>query len=239
MNNNQPNLLNRYSLEPLRKYPCIFAYWIPFFVCLIYLSVFTKTQGFVIINHAHTAFFDMFFKALTFLGDGISALLIVMFLVTINRKRLAGSLLISFLVSGLLSCIFKTMFHSPRPHSYFGTESLVRSVPGVVVHGSNSFPSGHTITAFAMFALLALAAKHKWQTYLFLFTAWLIGYSRVYLGQHFPADICAGSFVGTFTAVVCYNLHNNTIMWRRFKITCRQFVKKSFLANWPLVERFV
>ncbi|MDI3322532.1 phosphatase PAP2 family protein [Pinibacter soli] len=239
MSNDRLNLLNRYSLEPLRKYPCIFAYWIPFILSLIYLSVFTKTQGFVIINHEHNAFFDVFFKALTFLGDGIFAIILVMFLVTINRKRLAGSLLISFLVSGLLSCIFKLMFHSPRPHSYFGTEGLIRSVPGVVVHNSNSFPSGHTITAFATLALLALATKHKWQTYVFFFIAWLIGYSRIYLGQHFPADVCAGAFVGTFTAVVCYNLHNNTIMWRRFKVTCRQLVKKSFLANWPLVERFV
>jgi membrane-associated phospholipid phosphatase len=239
MINNKLNLLSRYSLEPLRKYPCIFAYWVPFIACLIYLSVFTKAEGFLLINHAHNAFFDILFKALTLLGDGICPLILVMFFVTIRKKRLAGTLLISFLVSGLLSCILKTMFHAPRPHSYSATEGLVRSVPGVVVHGSNSFPSGHTTTAFAMFVLLAFAAKHKWQTYLFLLTAWLVGYSRVYLGQHFPADVCTGSFIGTFTAVVCYNLHNNTIMWRRFRIYCRQFVRKSFLANWPLVERFV
>jgi membrane-associated phospholipid phosphatase len=239
MSNKQTGLLNRYSLEPLRKHPCIFAYWIPFIATIIYLALFTKTQGFIIINHTHNAFFDIFFKVLTFLGDGICSIILVMFLVTINRKRLAGSLLISFLVSGLLSCIFKLMFHAPRPNAYFGTEGLVRTIPGVVVHNSNSFPSGHTITAFAMLTLLALAAKHKWQTYVYFLLAWLIGYSRIYLGQHFPADVCAGALVGTLTAVVCYNLYNNTIMWRRFRVVCRQFVKKSFLANWPFVERFV
>lgn len=58
----------------------------------------------------------------------------------------------------------------------------------------SSFPSGHTVSAFALAALLA--DKYPVLALIFYFTAFLVGVSRIYVGAHYPLDVLAGSLVG-------------------------------------------
>ena len=60
----------------------------------------------------------------------------------------------------------------------------------------DSFPSGHTVTAFSLAVLFSYWSKNKALGPLFLLIAILVGYSRMYLSEHFFEDVTAGSVIG-------------------------------------------
>ena len=72
---------------------------------------------------------------------------------------------------------------------------------------SASFPSGHTAAAFSLATSLTII-NHKWYVVVPSYTwASLVGYSRIYLGVHYPTDIIAGTFVGAGSAWLSYRLN--------------------------------
>jgi len=99
--------------------------------------------------------------------------------------------------------IFKGM---PRPTKYFEDQEVLHLVEGVKMHAWNSFPSGHTITAFAIFMILVLIVKNNYLKFLFVLIAILAGYSRVYLSQHFLGDVLSGAIIGCLIAVFSCSL---------------------------------
>jgi len=64
--------------------------------------------------------------------------------------------------------------------------------------GDSSFPSGHTLEAFAMAALLSVLFRKKRIVIPVYIWAFAVGYSRMALGVHYPSDILAGILIGTF-----------------------------------------
>ena len=68
----------------------------------------------------------------------------------------------------------------------------------------NSFPSGHTACAFAIYFCLSMMVKNNWLKFFFFFLALLTAFTRVYLSQHFFMDVYGGSLVGAFSALVAY-----------------------------------
>lgn len=56
-----------------------------------------------------------------------------------------------------------------------------------------SFPSGHTQTAVGTFGCLAVVAEKKWWRVLCVAIAFLVGFSRMYIGVHTPADVLVGA----------------------------------------------
>jgi membrane-associated phospholipid phosphatase len=71
---------------------------------------------------------------------------------------------------------------------------------------ADSFPSGHTTSAFALATTIAIISKDK-KIGLFCFIlAALTGYSRIYLGQHFLEDVGFGSLLGVGTTCIYFIL---------------------------------
>ena len=72
------------------------------------------------------------------------------------------------------------------------------------IESDYAFPSGHTSSAFATATSLAITTK-KWYVAVPAF-AWSasVGYSRIYVGQHYPSDVIMGALVGTGSAFICH-----------------------------------
>lgn len=171
------------------------------FSCLL-----SKSTSFIYLNGYHSVWLDNFFIQFTFLGDGLLSVVAVVALLLMKRWKEAVLLLLAFLSSGLLSCLFKNLFSLPRPRLYFEQMNIAYSgfIEGTTLSNNSSFPSGHTTSAFAMATVIALLSRKKATALLVVALAMLVGYSRVYLGQHFLQDVAAGAFLGTVSAMVCY-----------------------------------
>lgn len=178
----------------------LFVFWI---VTALFLSLSGKDESFLLlIPKQRTNWMDYFFNRITFIGDGLSfAMLLLVMLFFSYRYFLSGALI--FALSSLLSYVIKQFYHAPRPLKYFSEQQINLHLPAdTIVHMEMSYPSGHTTTAFAMFTFLACITNNKAISFLLFILALLAGYSRVYLCQHFPEDVLAGSILGFITAIL-------------------------------------
>jgi len=148
------------------------------------------------INQWHAPFFDGLFKYMTLLGSWGVGVLFLLLLIRYKREAiifLIGNLVITLLVQGLKHLVFPGTL---RPVAYFKGIHILHLIPGEAMHFYNSFPSGHSASAFGIFIILIYLTKNSWLKIGWLLLAFLIAFSRVYLSQHFLEDILAGSFIG-------------------------------------------
>ena len=182
-----------------RLFFSFFAFF--FIVGLIFLLAEGKAAAFVALNPYHQSALDTFFVYLTFLGDGgFSVIVIVLFLI-MRRWSPAFQILASFLLSALFSLILKNLFSMPRPKQFFAPGQYAYFIDGITHTGFASFPSGHTTSIFALATMLALLEKNKKASVGYLLGAVAVGYSRIYLGQHFLNDVLMGSTVGVVVSI--------------------------------------
>ena len=104
----------------------------------------------------------------------------------------------AFLVAWLINDEFlKPFFARPRPFVTLPELCVLGHLPS-----SLSFPSGHTITAFAIGTMLSICHRRDlWVVLLCLSFAVLCGYIRVFIGVHYPTDVLAGALLGGVIAV--------------------------------------
>ena len=180
-------------------------YIIVMIICGFFLIQFSKADVHIWLNQYHSAFFDIFFRVLTNFGDGILLPLYITIMLMI-RFRHAVFLVVVFLLSGLVVQLLKRFVFADvaRPMKYFEGTHHLYLIKGVHQYCCNSFPSGHSATAFGIFLCFAMVAKQNWLKFLLFIFACLIAYSRVYLSQHFLIDAMGGSFIGVITAIACY-----------------------------------
>jgi undecaprenyl-diphosphatase len=97
--------------------------------------------------------------------------------------------------SDLLANTLKTVFDRPRPF-----EVVPQPEPLITGTVASSFPSGHAATSAAGAVILSvLVGRGIWPWLAAL--ALLIGFSRVYVGVHYPGDVLAGAALGAAVAL--------------------------------------
>ena len=188
-----------------------------FLVLGLFLLFTTRASGFKDLNLYHSPSLNSFFFYYTNFGDGLFSIFLVLIFMLLRRFDLAIQILLAFLLSGLFSQILKAIIISPRPRDFFSVNDQIYIVDGLTLGGKASFPSGHTASAFALATSLALYARRKILGILYLMLAILVGYSRIYLSQHFPADVFGGAIIGVLVAFWVFILmdkHNPRLMRR-------------------------
>ena len=184
-----------------------FPWLLMILLSLILLMTFSKTTLFLWINGNNSPWADKAFYYLTPLGNGW--IYLPLFVLSLFFSwRYALIVISAVIIQSLLVYVLKQIIFSDivRPIRFFEDSGIIHFVEGVKVHGSRSFPSGHTITAFGVFTMLALMLKNKKAGIIMLLAASLAAYSRVYLAQHFFADIVAGSIIGVLSSLLCYTI---------------------------------
>lgn len=184
-------------------------------VCLfVFDCIYPKLQTHLMLNGWHTDALDTFFRYVTWLGEEFPVIVGVVFLIwnlnAVWNRRNGLFILLSQGLTCIITQALKFVFAHPRPATYFesmGAE-LPDTVPGVHLRRAmNSFPSGHTSSAFALFICLALITPRKWAP-VWVASGWAVAYSRIYLSQHFLEDILLGSLIGVISSCIIYMLMN-------------------------------
>jgi undecaprenyl-diphosphatase len=150
--------------------------------------------------------FEKAWRDVTALGSGtlivLATLAVVGYLLIVRMWRSASVVVLAVLGAGLLTELLKSAFARPRP------DIALR----IIEVSSPSFPSGHSLLAAVAYptlgALLAgFVRSFRVKLYILvcaLVAAALVGFSRVYLGVHYPSDVAAGWAVGLGWALVCW-----------------------------------
>lgn len=125
------------------------------------------------------------------------------------KKTLFAILFVVLLitVSDQTSNLFKYGFKRLRPCHDENIAHLIRLVKERC-GGMYAYFSAHAANAMAIAVFFGLLLKKK-IPYLFLILvlwALLVGYSRIYIGVHFPLDVVTGMFFGLIYAIIFYNL---------------------------------
>ncbi len=145
------------------------------------------------INEQSSPALDTFFLAVTHLGGTIGVIVITVIALTILlvRRHYRHATIVAAAVAGatIINLVLKALFERSRPDLWeqFVTET------------SYSFPSGHAMLSSVLaFAAIAVFWRTKWRIAVIIGATlfmMLVGFSRLYLGVHYPTDILAGWFV--------------------------------------------
>lgn len=151
-------------------------------------------------------------KGITYTGDsGIIMIITCIALICFKKTRKCGiaaliSLVFTFIFANL---IIKNVVHRPRPWTVAEFDLLIKKP------GEFSFPSGHTVNAFAVAVVIFM--YYKKPGIAAIIYSVLLGISRIYLCVHYPTDVLAGVVIGTIDAIIV------TTICKRFQAKKEQF----------------
>jgi undecaprenyl-diphosphatase len=150
-------------------------------------------------NWAPGSIFDSIMVILTLYGRDLvwGALMVGLFFVgDVREKKAALTLMVLFLVLAGLDLGLKALDARPRPYDVLdGVRLLVNK------ESDFSFPSGHALFV-AGGAVVLWLTRRGWGAALLTVEAGLVGFSRVYVGVHYPMDVVGGALLGAGCAFV-------------------------------------
>lgn len=162
------------------------------------------TQLFLFLNGLHTPFMD---RVMWFVSGKIQwlPLYLVILALFIHRFRwrtlwiLLGTAVLITMSDQATTHLFKETLQRLRPchqPQLAGLVHLVNDYCG----GMYGFVSGHASNSFAIAVFTGMFVRHRYYWMGILCWATLVGYSRIYLGVHFPGDIIGGAVLGSLLA---------------------------------------
>lgn len=166
-----------------------------------------KIESFLLINQMHTPFFDIFFTWFTYLGDAWIWLILAIYFI-IWRRDYFFLIIIALILSNFFAQFSKHIIFPDdmRPFVELAKLHNVHTIPGVDISRENSFPSGHTTTAFTLSLIFSYLGNRKWLSIFLPFIGFGVAWSRVYQGQHFVTDVAAGMCLGMIAALLAIGL---------------------------------
>ena len=168
-------------------------------LCLLIVIFVTDSNIalFLAINSISQITGDTLWANLTILGDGLVIFVLILCFAG-RRPDIVWALLITALLTALVTLGLKALFHAARPPALLALDTF--HIIGSAFKAS-SFPSGHTLTAFAFAGVVSLLLRRPAITALLICAASLVGISRIVAGVHWPVDVLAGAMTGWLCAI--------------------------------------
>ena len=137
---------------------------------------------------------------------------VLLFIFGGKKGRNVALVCIVALVFGyFLTEILKHLVVRPRPYAMLEGVRVLAYIDG------SSWPSGHTVASFIGAIIIGRSYSFKIRgrncklVYPLLVFAFLVGFSRVYNGVHYPFDVISGALIGTFCALVILMIEKDII----------------------------
>jgi membrane-associated phospholipid phosphatase len=193
----------------------VVPYLLILIICLFTKLTFSRPEIYFAVNGLNTPLMDFLAPFITGLGNGWTAVAIAAIFLLFNYRK-AFIIATSFAVTSLSAQLIKFIFIAPRPKLYFGRQiAHAHFVKGIEILSTYSFPSGHTVTAFMLAVIFGYWSRNKGWGPIFLLLAIMVGYSRMYLSEHFFEDVVAGSVLGfVLTVIWLYWIDNQKFIQR-------------------------
>jgi undecaprenyl-diphosphatase len=171
-------------------------------------------QLFLLLNSVNSPFWDKVMHAISSTVIWVPLYLAILFYLGIKYKR-KFLVIIPFIIVAVTLAdqssvhLFKNVFHRLRPchePSLTGLVHLVNSECG----GLYGFVSSHAANSFNVAILSIMFIRKRWYTISIILWALIIGYSRIYLGVHYPGDVIGGSILGALIGWSVFKLYEVT-----------------------------
>ncbi len=183
----------------IQKNKLFYSLFIIYIIVGTYILFTTEKVFFVLLlNQYYSPSLNLFFSYSTHLGDGFFFLACTILFILFNYYRALVLLSAYAFTSLIVQFLKRVIFYDVvRPKLYFESINIpLQFVDGIYINMSNSFPSGHTASAFTLAMLLSYFFKNKILSFCFFFSALIVGISRIYLAQHFFVDTFFGAIIG-------------------------------------------
>ena len=166
------------------------------------------------LNSLNSPFWDQVMYAISgkFLWIPLYLAILIYLGYTYKRKFLV---ILLFIILGITIAdqtsvhLFKNMFQRLRPCHEPALEGMVHLVRGEC-GGLYGFVSSHATNSFFVAVFSLLFIRRRWYTVSIIIWALVVGYSRIYLGVHYPGDVICGSLLGALVGWFVYTLYSIT-----------------------------
>lgn len=176
---------------------------------------------------------DWFWKLVTTLGD-VGFIWIVASVIMLFFKKTRKIAIVSLISLTICICInnviLKNIIDRARPFTVVEGLSILVKKPI-----DSSFPSGHTCASFAVATIYYKYFPKKIGIPCIIFAA-LIGFSRLYVGVHYPTDVLVGFLLGFLGALIVYGVGHKWIEGKVDIVEGKIFKKKPKKVNEDIEE---
>ena len=168
----------------------------------------------LIVNGAHSPFFDSVMWCISgrWIWVPFYAVLAYMLFRRMSWKRASICLvtigLIILAADQTCATLIRPEIGRLRPANLNNPLSSFVHVVNGYRGGRYGFPSCHAANTFALAVFMSLVIRHKWFTVMIFSWAFVVSYSRMYLGVHYFGDLFCGATIGSLFAVLFYYLQN-------------------------------
>jgi undecaprenyl-diphosphatase len=170
-------------------------------------------QLFLFLNSFNSPFWDQVMSVISGTITWIPLYLAILIALGFKYKRkfyvLILIIIIAVTLSDQVSVLIKNGVHRLRPCHEPSLEGLVHLVKGYC-GGQYGFVSSHASNSFMVATFSLLMIRRKWFSYSMIIWALIVGYSRIYLGVHYPGDVICGSLLGIIVGWSVYKLYEVT-----------------------------
>lgn len=168
------------------RFLSIYLLLVLFVTCFLFLIPFYNTDIILLLQNASPTL-DGVFIAISYLGEPLIAIIIIVILYWIHDRVIAKNLTYFLLFSVYSNNFLKNIFQDPRP-----------TINQIVSEKGFGFPSGHAQNATVTWGFLAYQFKKaRWFTVIAIVLIALIALSRLYLGVHDLQDVLGGLLIGS------------------------------------------